>query len=71
MEIHLLHPNLDFFPENFATLSDNHGENLNQNISQFEKRYCGKPCPTMLVGCCWSLTCMTGIPNEEFAKKKK
>jgi hypothetical protein len=58
-----------FPPENIATLSDKHGERLNQDISQIEKRCCGKRSQNMLVDCCWSL--IREISAGEFKKKEK
>jgi hypothetical protein len=38
-EIHFLGSRLDFFPENLAEVSDEHGERFHQDIMAMEKRY--------------------------------
>ena len=41
-KIHVLHPHLDFFPDNCGTVSDEHDERFHQEIATMEKRYQGK-----------------------------
>jgi len=41
LKLHVLHSNLDFFPD-MRAVSDEHGERFCQDISQIEKRYNGK-----------------------------
>jgi hypothetical protein len=42
LKIHFLHSHLDFFPQNLAAVSDEHGERFHQDIAVMEKRYQGK-----------------------------
>jgi hypothetical protein len=42
LKLHVLHSNLDFFPDNVQAVSDEHGERFCQDVSQIEKRYDGK-----------------------------
>jgi hypothetical protein len=39
LKIHFLHSHLDFFPENYGAVTDEHGEHFHQDISSMEKRY--------------------------------
>jgi hypothetical protein len=55
LKFHFLHPHLDFFPENMGTISNEHVDRFQQDISQIEKRYSGKWSPYMLDDYCWSL----------------
>jgi len=41
-KVHLLDFLLNFFPENFGAVSDEHGGRFHQDISTMEKRYQGK-----------------------------
>jgi hypothetical protein len=38
LKIHMLHSNLDFFPQNFGKVVDEHGEVFHQEIATMEKR---------------------------------
>ncbi|UYV74009.1 hypothetical protein LAZ67_11001809 [Cordylochernes scorpioides] len=42
LKIHFSHSYLDFFPDNFGAVSDEHGERFPQDISSMEKRYQGQ-----------------------------
>ncbi|GBM80409.1 hypothetical protein AVEN_166261-1 [Araneus ventricosus] len=55
LKIHFLHSHLDFFPENFGTVSDEHGERFHQDISNMGARYQGKRNPKMLADYCSTL----------------
>jgi len=63
---------LDFFPENYDAVSDEHGERFHQDIYSVEKRYQGKWNCAMLANYCWTL--VRDAPTMEYkrrAKKKK
>jgi len=55
LELLFLYFHLDFFPANMRSVSDEHGKNCHQDISQMEKRYIGKWSPDILADYCWSL----------------
>jgi len=55
LKIHFLHLHLDFFPENYGAVSDEHREHFHQDISSMEKRYQGKWKCAMLANYCWTL----------------
>jgi hypothetical protein len=42
LKIHFLRSHLDFLPQNYGTVSDEHGERFHQDISSMGKRYQGK-----------------------------
>jgi hypothetical protein len=44
-----------FFAVNTAAVSDEHGERLDYDISEIEKRNSRKWSPNMVADCCWSL----------------
>ena len=72
LKIHFLHSHLDFFPDNFGAVSDEHGERFHQDISSTEKRYQGKLNCAMLTDYCWALA--RDAPTMEYkrqAKRKK
>jgi len=58
---------LDFFPPNLSTVSDEHGEGLqeglHQDISTMEKRFTGRSSQNMLADCCLNLTEEVFIAN--------
>jgi len=37
LKIHMLHSHLDFFPDNCAMVSDEHGERFHRKIATMEK----------------------------------
>jgi hypothetical protein len=51
--IHFLHSNLDFFPQNLGSVSDEHGQRFHQDIAVMQKRYQGKWSANMLSDYCW------------------
>jgi len=51
------------------SVSDEHGENCHQDISQMEKRYTVKWSPNILADNCWSLIKVT--PTGEYMRQKK
>jgi hypothetical protein len=72
LKIHSLHSHLDFFPDNFGAVSDEHGESFNQEISSMEKRYKGKWNCVMLADYCWTLARDALIMEyKRQAKRKK
>ncbi|GBM81913.1 hypothetical protein AVEN_138580-1 [Araneus ventricosus] len=48
LKIHFLHSHLEFYPENLGSVSDKHGEQFHQDISNMGARYRGKWNPKML-----------------------
>ena len=52
LKFHFLESHLDFFPENFGEVSDEHGERFHQDIMAMEKRYQGKWTSSMLADYC-------------------
>jgi hypothetical protein len=48
LKIHMLHPHLDFFPDNCGMVSDEHGERFHQEIVTTEKRCQGRWSTSML-----------------------
>ena len=53
LKMHILLPNLDFFPFNCGAVSDENGECFHQDISLMEHRYKGKWSTAMLGDYCW------------------
>jgi hypothetical protein len=56
LKMYFLHSRLDFFPENYETLSKEHGEHVQHDSSAMGKRYRGKWNSSMLADCCWIVT---------------
>ena len=69
LKIHFLHSHLDFFPENFGAVSDEHGEHFHQAVSSMVKGYQEKWNCAMLADCCWTLE--MDSPNAEYKKQAK
>ena len=69
LKLHFLFSHLDFFPENAADVSDEHGERFHQDILEMEKRYKGKWSPAMLADFCWTL--QRDQPDALHKKKHK
>ncbi|KDR14492.1 hypothetical protein L798_10189 [Zootermopsis nevadensis] len=42
LKMHFLNSNLNFSPDNFGSVSDEHGGRFHQDISNLEGRYQGK-----------------------------
>ena len=55
LKVHFLYSHLDFFPENFGAVLDEHGEQFHQDIAQFDRRFSRKWNATMLAEYCKSL----------------
>ncbi|GBM57054.1 hypothetical protein AVEN_157020-1 [Araneus ventricosus] len=55
LKIHFLHSHLEFYPENLGSVSDEHGEQFHQAISNMGARYQGKWNPKMLADYFWTL----------------
>jgi hypothetical protein len=51
----MLHSHLDFFADNCAKVSDEHGERFHQEIANMGKRYQRKWSTSMLAVSCWTL----------------
>jgi hypothetical protein len=58
---------LDFFPENFGTVSDEHRERFHQDISNMEKRYQAKWNLSMWADYCWTLK--RDVPQATYSRK--
>jgi hypothetical protein len=68
LKLHILHSNLDFFPEKMEAVLDEHGKRFNQDISQTERRYSGKCSPNMLAEYCTDLVRET--PTGKYKRQK-
>jgi len=66
---HFLSSHLDFFPENYGSVSDEHGERFHEDIATVEGRYKEKWSPSMIADYCWTL--MRGFPNLTFNRQAK
>jgi len=69
VKIHILSSHLEFFLENYGSVSDVHGERFHQDIAAMEGRYKGKWNPSMLADYCWTL--MRDSPNSTFIRQAK
>jgi len=69
VEIHFVSSHLDFFPENFGSVSDDHSDHFHQDIASMEGRYKGKWSPSMLADYCRTL--MHDSPNSTFSRQLK
>lgn len=66
-KVHLLHSHLDKFPSDMAAISDEHGERVHQELSEFEERYQGKTGSSFLADYYWSIK----PPKHEYHYKRK
>ncbi|GBO41865.1 hypothetical protein AVEN_182685-1, partial [Araneus ventricosus] len=57
---------LEFYPENLGSVSDEHGEQFHQAISNMGARYQGKWNPKMLADCFW--TFKMDIPQAKHSR---
>jgi hypothetical protein len=62
-----LESHLDFFPENFGEVSDDHGERFHPDIMATDKRYHGKWTSSMLADYCWTLK--KDVPDAKYRRK--
>ncbi|GBN84632.1 hypothetical protein AVEN_65863-1 [Araneus ventricosus] len=69
LKIHFLHSHLEFYPENLGSLSDEHGEQFHQVISNMGARYQGKWNPKMLAEYFW--TFKMDIPQAKLSRYAK
>ena len=67
LKIHFLESHLDFFPENFGEVSDEHGERFHQDILAMETRYQGKWTSSMLADYCWTMK--RDVPEANYWQK--
>ena len=67
LKIHFLESHLDFFPENFGEVNDEHGERFHQDILAMGKRYQGKWISSMLADYCWTLN--RDVPEANYRRK--
>jgi hypothetical protein len=65
--MYFLQSHLDYFPENFRAVSDEHGGRFHQEISNMEKRYQGKWSYDMLADYCWTLR--RDVPQAKYSRK--
>ncbi|GBN58227.1 hypothetical protein AVEN_102155-1 [Araneus ventricosus] len=68
LKIHFLHSHLEFYPENLGSVSDEHGEQFHQAISNMGARYQGKWNPKMLADYFW--TFKMDIPQAKHSRQK-
>ncbi|GBO28919.1 hypothetical protein AVEN_38875-1 [Araneus ventricosus] len=66
LKIHFLHSHLEFYPENLGSVSDEHGEQFHQAISNMGARYQGKWNPKMLADYFW--TFKMDIPQAKHSR---
>ncbi|GBO11756.1 hypothetical protein AVEN_228379-1 [Araneus ventricosus] len=52
LNIHFLDSHLNFFPDNYGQVSDEHGERFHQDVANVEKRYQGNWSTTKLADYC-------------------
>ena len=52
--LHFMVSDLNFPPENMCDVSDEHGEQFHQEISEVESCFEGKPSPSLLTDYCWT-----------------
>ena len=71
LKLHFLHSDLDFFLENKAAVSKEHGEKFCQDSSQMGKTYSGKWSPNMLADYWWSLIREAQTGECKWQKKMK
>ena len=71
LKVHFLHSHLNFFPENMSDVSDEHGEQFHQEISEMEARYKGKPSPALLADYCWTLVRDAKVSKHRRSSKAK
>jgi hypothetical protein len=71
LKILFLRTHLDFFPENYGAVSDEHGERIHQDISSVEKRYQGKLNCAFLAEYCWTLQGMPLPWNKKTSQNEK
>ncbi|GBN82572.1 hypothetical protein AVEN_182818-1, partial [Araneus ventricosus] len=69
LKIHFLHSHLEFYPENLGSVSDEHGEQFHQAISNMGARYQGKWNPKMLADYFW--TFKMDIPQAKHSRQVK
>ncbi|GBM69972.1 hypothetical protein AVEN_207358-1 [Araneus ventricosus] len=69
LKIHFLHSHLEFYPENLGSVSDEHGEQFHQAISNMGARYQGKWNLKMLADYYWTLK--TDIPQAKHRRQAK
>jgi hypothetical protein len=67
LKVHFLGSHLDFFPENFGAVSDEHGDRFHQDIYNMEKRYQDKWSLSMLADYCWTLK--RDVPKATYSRK--
>ncbi|GBN92316.1 hypothetical protein AVEN_52105-1 [Araneus ventricosus] len=66
LKIYFLHSHLEFYPENLGSVSDEHGEQFHQAISNLGARYQGKWNPKMLADYFW--TFKMDIPQAKHSR---
>jgi len=70
LKLHFLDSHFDFFPENLGAFSEEQGERMHQDLSEFEKRFQGVWGKNMLSGYCWSLKRDTNVSHKRKAIKR-
>lgn len=69
MKIHYLHSHLDYFPENLGAVSEEQGERMHQDMSNFEQRFQGRWDIHMMADYAWMLH--RDLPNAVHTRKSK
>ena len=55
MKVHFLHAHLDYFPENWSDMSEEHVERFHQDIKGMETRCQSRRDVSMMADYCWCL----------------
>jgi hypothetical protein len=53
IKLHFLNSQIDCFPENLGSLSEEQGERFHQDITEIERRYQGRKDVSMIADYCW------------------
>ncbi|GBM59891.1 hypothetical protein AVEN_62370-1 [Araneus ventricosus] len=69
LKIHFLDSHLNFFPDNYGQVSDEHGERFHQDVANMEKRYQGNWSTTNLSDYCWAL--IRDAPHIDYKRPAK
>lgn len=67
LKIHPLNSQLDFFPKNLGSVSDENGERFHRDISVMESHYQDRWSAAMLADCCWLF--QGDMPNTQHKRK--
>ncbi|GBM64169.1 hypothetical protein AVEN_89023-1 [Araneus ventricosus] len=69
LKLQFLDSHLNFFPQNFDAISDEHGERFHQDISMFEKRFSGQWNRSTLTEYSWSV--IRDTQSDAYKRKRQ